>query len=256
MECGVLSMAVLRQDETLVKKILEQRPSFLRTERNIFGHTAIHLAIGWPGGLKVLLAAADESTWQSIDDNEYRFNGDYPDSPWSTPLDYAIAFGCVESIRLLADADLAFNFDWNFRVGTKALDPTISDVVLALILERFQQLYDFALQNLPAEAVRALQIEGFEFFDSKARSLLDYFHTINIPMPRKFRGHRDFWDLYPSGNLVYFCPPFGGIFHQSELRSEAAKAFFDAGILNVDYEVEQVTPLMTVAPPNYVDEHQ
>jgi hypothetical protein len=67
MECSALSRAMLRQDETSVNKILEQQPGSLKTERNVFGHTAMHLAIGWVRGLKILLSAADKSTLESID---------------------------------------------------------------------------------------------------------------------------------------------------------------------------------------------
>src|SRR5438034_635649 len=107
-ECGILLAAVLRRDRLAVKKILDQNPEFLEIERNVFGQSAIHLAIGWPDGLELLLRAADESLLHR-DINNMGHND-------STPLDYAIAFGCTDSIRLLADADVAFNFEWNLFV--------------------------------------------------------------------------------------------------------------------------------------------
>jgi hypothetical protein len=135
-------------------------------------------------------------------ENEYRTDIDI-NTARSTALDYAIAFGCIESIRLLADADFGFSFDWNLRVGTKALDPAISGVVLSLVPERLRQLHHFSLQNLPSEVLRALQIERFENFDSKAQCVFNYFRTISIPIPRKFRrciGFRGY------NNLTYFRP--------------------------------------------------
>ncbi len=49
----------------LSKEILEQHHEFLRTERNAFGYTAIHLAIGWRDGLELLLWSCQRrsSTW-------------------------------------------------------------------------------------------------------------------------------------------------------------------------------------------------
>lgn len=257
MDCGVLSMAVLQRNKTAMNKILKEKPDLLRAELNTCGHTPIHLAIGWPEGLEVLLAVVDESIWQGICDKEYQLQDDELFSSENhTPLDYAIAFGCTQSIRLLADADFDFNFCWNALVGTKALDPTISDIVLALILERFQQLHDFALQILPAEAIRALELERFEIFDTKVRSVLEYFQANNIHMTKTFRGYQTFWGRYSSEMVPYFCPNFGGIFHQGNLHPEAAKAFFDAGLRSVDCEVEQLTPLMNMESPNPTADRQ
>lgn len=231
-----------------MRNVLTQRPSLLGSERNICGHTAIHLAIGWPEGLKILLEVADEAVW------EFVLDGDLHSQHWSTPLDFAIAFGCVESIRLLSHANIAFNLSWSYRVGTSTLDPRVSEIVLTLILERFQQLHDFSLQNLPAGAVRALEIERLEFFDSKIRSLYYYFEQHHISIPRKFRGYTapDFQWFYKD--IEYFCPRFGGLFHQPILSPDTAKAFFDAGIRGVDCEVKHITPLMVVAPPNFANQ--
>jgi hypothetical protein len=104
----------------------------------------------------------------------------------STPLDYAIAFGYTRSIRLLADADVAFDFNWNLFVGTDSLDPEVNEVVLNIILERLQQLLEFGKQKLPAEKFSSLQITGFESFDLKARVLLNCLHAEGIQLPRKF----------------------------------------------------------------------
>ncbi|KAF2231812.1 hypothetical protein EV356DRAFT_279311 [Viridothelium virens] len=226
MGCGVLSMAVLRRDENSVKKILEQRPRLLGTERNILGHTAIHLAIGWPEGLRILLAAADERTRQNIDDAECRCDGGMRVVQQCSPLDYAFAFGCIESIRLLADADFKFNFEWNLRIGTDALDPPISDILLVLFLERFRQFRDFTVQNVPAEVVRALRIEDLEFFDSDVRHSLYYLRINDIQIPRKFFGHQHPWDIQDPNPVGYFVPRFGGVFHQEGLHPKTARAFF------------------------------
>jgi len=255
-ECGVLSTAVLRRDKLAVEKALDQHLQLLETERNIFGHSAIHLAIGWPDGLKLLLRAADESLLhQGLDDMGW--NG-------STPLDYAIAFGCTESMRLLADANVAFDFKWNCFVGTVSLDTEVSEVLLDIILERLQQLLEFGKQKLSAEKFSSLQITDFESFHLKARALLDYLHAESIQLPMKFASvyYRDYW-FTDSQRHVWFTESrrdfwleFGGIFHQTEICSDTAMAFFQAGFTNVDSEVEQITPLMNLTSPDYTTQHQ
>jgi hypothetical protein len=246
-ECGVLSTAVLRRDKLAVEKALDQHPQFLETERNVFGQSPIHLAIGWPDGLKLLLRAADESLLHRDLDNMCR-NG-------STPLDYAIAFGCTGSIRLLADADVAFHFDWNLFVGTDSLDTEVSEVVLDIILERLRQLLEFGKQKLPVEKFSSLQITGFESFDLKARALLNALHAEGIQLPRKFSSVYDRHDFAIDSRRDFWLR-FGGIFHQNEICPGTAMAFFQAGFTNVDSEIEQITPLMNLIAPTYVSQHQ
>jgi hypothetical protein len=159
----------------------------------------------------------------------------------STPLDYAIAFGCTGSIRLLADADVAFDFNWNRFVGTDSLDPEVNEVVLDIILERLRQLLEFGKQKLPVERFSSLQITGFESFDLKARALLNALHAEGIQLPRKFAS------VYDRRGFVIdswrdFWLQFGGIFHQKEICPGTAMAFFQAGFTNVDSEIEQITP--------------
>jgi hypothetical protein len=246
-ECGMLMTAVLRRDKLAVEKILDQNPKLLETERNVFGHSAIHLAIGWPDGLELLLRTADESLLHR-DTNNIGWHE-------STPLDYAIAFGCTDSIRLLADADVAFNFEWNLFVGTNALRPHVSELVLDIILERFQQLLEFGEQKLPAEMFSSLQITGLESFDLKARALLNCLHEEAIQLPRKFSTMYDakVWYIHHQQD---FWLPFGGLFHQAQMCRATAMTFFQAGFTNIDAEVEQITPLMNLSAPRYVFQHQ
>ncbi|KAI9770475.1 MAG: hypothetical protein M1839_003190 [Geoglossum umbratile] len=240
-ECGVLSTAVLRRDKLAVEKSLDQHPQFLETERNVFRQSPIHLAIGWPDGLKLLLRATDQSLLHRDLDNMCRNR--------STPLDYAIAFGCAKSIRLLADADVAFDFDWNLFIGTDSLNPEVSEVVLDIILERFRQLLEFGRQNLPVEKFSSLQIIGFESFDLKARALLNCLRAEGIQLPRKF-GSVYGWERAVVIGRQDFWLGFSGFFHQDGIGHSTAMKFFQAGFTNVDSEVEQITPLMNLSAPN------
>lgn len=227
-------MAVLRRDTFAVEQILIRHPQLFAAERNVFGHSAIHLAIGWPDGLQLLLDAADEPLL-------HQQNG-------TTPLDYAIAFGCANSIRLLADADFAFDMQWNLFIGTDALDPEVSDAVLNVILKRLQQLLEFGKQNLPSETLSSLQINRPEWMHLKARALMDSLRSEGIQLPPKFaRVSRAFGSCKYFGETRApqdFWLQLGGFFHQYDISHETVLALFGAGITDVDAEVEQITPLM------------
>jgi len=226
--CGPLSIAVLHRDKIAVEKVLNRHPQYLKTERNIFRQGPIHLAIGWPDGLRLLLNDADESLLHQ--DLHFRMF-----ECRSTPLDYAIEFGCVESIKLLANSDVAFTFEWYYFVGTNYLDQDISRVVLDIILERLQQLFEFVKQKLPSEQLALHQVTGLESFSWKIAAFMYCLYEKGIQIPGKFTNER-FW-------------PWSGIFHQGDIHPGTAMAFVEAGFTDVDYEVEQVTPLMSIQGP-------
>jgi hypothetical protein len=148
----------------------------------------------------------------------------------STPLDYAISFGCTESIRLLAKIGVRFDMEWNLFIETDSLDPDVSKAVLDIVLERLRQLLEFGKQNLPEEIFSSLHIAGFESFHSKARALLNCLHARDIQLPVVFENTfniyfdepKDFWLL------------FGGLFHQTNICPGTARAFFQVGFTDVD----------------------
>jgi hypothetical protein len=244
-ECGILSTAVLRRDKFAVQMILNQRPQLLKNEKNIFGYTPIHLAIGWRNGLELLLKAADHCLLHQGTAIMYGWDC----RTASTPLDFAIAFGCAESIRLLADAETAFDIRWYLFVRTDVWEPDVSNVVLDIIIERLRQLLEFGRQELPADIFASLEITGFDSFDSKARELLNALHAESISLPPKFkckcrlnvpidgRGWKDFW------------LPHGGFYHQPGICPNTAMALFQAGFTHVDTEAMQVTPLANLRAP-------
>ncbi|KAM3080183.1 hypothetical protein ACMFMF_003592 [Clarireedia jacksonii] len=238
--CGILSKAVLQRDIIAVKKVLADRPQYLGTETNIFGHSAVHLAIGWPEGLEILLKAADEALLHRDVGNPHALFG----RRYSTPLDYAIAFGCTKSIRLLAEANTAFDFEWNLFIGTASLPQDVSNVVLDIIVARLHQLFEFGVQKLRSVTISSLGITSFELFHSKAETLLYYLEEVNIQRPRKFDSR-----YFP---YRFWLGP-GGLYHQSIISAETAMAFFNAGFKDIDTEVEGITPIMNLCSPGYRD---
>lgn len=176
--------------------------------------------MGWPEGLKILLAAENRTI---LEDNC---------APYGpiTPLDYAITLGCVESMTLLASKGLGFHFSWCFQVFGEGVSHAVSKELLRLIIERFHQLHEFARAVLPSKLILAAQLDDFEFFVCKLDGVLDYFEKNNITSEK--------FQLYANRF------GFGGIFHQFDLPLGVAQAFFDEGFTNVDIEVNNITPLM------------
>lgn len=220
---------MLRRDLPRIRAILQQRPHLLEKERNIFGQTPLFLAVGWPDGLEVLLQAANDSVLHDC-------------CSLGTPLDYAIARGCAESMKLLATADLAFNFRWSELVATAALDPAISDLLLRLIMERCRQLHNFGLMVLPEELIKSLQLDDFEIFISKAWLMFNYLGRGNITIPAKFKiaGYSD--------QRGCFCPCAGSILHLEDLSLTGAQTFLNEGFNRIDIDCEGLTPLMCLQP--------
>jgi hypothetical protein len=231
-----LSKAVLRRDISAVENILANQPQYLGTERNIFGHSAVHLAIGWPEGLEILLKATDEAFLHrdTFLDTQPRL---------STPLDYAIAFGCTKSIRLLFEANTGLDFTWNIFIGTPSLSKDVSEVVLDIIIARLRQLFEFGMQKLPSATISLLRITCFESFHLRAEALLKYLEEENIQCPRKFGS---------KYALDHFWLKAGGLFHQDDISAETAIHFFEAGFKEIDSEVEGITPIMKLQGP-YAD---
>jgi hypothetical protein len=153
---------------------------------------------------------------------------------------------------LLADADTAFHIGWSLLVGTDSLDPEVGETVLHIVLERLNQLLEFGKKLLPTESFSSLQIQDLGSFHMKARALLDCLHQEGIQLPLKFAYEHPLFcpgteeNSSPFGDDFWL--PSGGLFHQDGISQDTALAFFQAGITDIDAEVDQITPLMNITP--------
>jgi len=95
LQWGPLCLAVVRKLETEVLRILTSNPDAI-SEKNDRGQSPLHLSCNWPRGTSLLL----------------QFGGtkiiNRPDDLNLLPLYYACTVGCVETVRLLLEADSAF----------------------------------------------------------------------------------------------------------------------------------------------------
>ena len=100
--CSELIISVLYQSRQLMIKALQDWPASIN-HANMLGQTPLHLAVGWPFGLQMLL--------------EHHACIDPHDLQGRTPLQYAIQLGVAESVGLLmrARCDLSFVDSFNLN---------------------------------------------------------------------------------------------------------------------------------------------
>ena len=199
------------------------------SERDTFRLSPVHHAIGWPDGLKLILGTADGS---SLDQSDRDAN-----APFNV-LDYAVAYGCTDSIRLLLNADMNFNRRWIDSDSFERLNSNAKSMVVEAMIERLEQLFEFSKRNLPAKVFAPFNMVNRSSLDANARALLNALHAEGIWLPLKFREYlrypKDFWFTH------------GTLYHQPDMNYNAAMMFFKTGFTNVDCAVEQITPLMSL----------
>lgn len=89
LSCNDLSVSILRKSEQEMLRILEQFPQSIH-QTNQWGQTPLHLAVGWPLGMKKLL--------------DYGADVDSRDDLGMKPLEYAIRLGFAEAVHFLMKA--------------------------------------------------------------------------------------------------------------------------------------------------------
>lgn len=240
-------MAVIRHQLDVMEVLLKADPNAIAAESqlNIFGYNPLHIALGWPEGLTLLLKFADDSTLYKT----------YPTDTGSSKtrdsiLDYAISNGCDKSVRLFAKEGISFHFEWSRLVGTRALTPAVSDAIAELTAARLRGLYQFT-DSLSPDAYKSLDIRGFDSFDSKAKAFIEHCLDNDIKLPRIYYAY----DGDGIDEKELFCPPYGSVYHQDWLEPDTAQSYFDNGLREVDSEFRELTPLMMLKMPPFPEDH-
>ena len=114
-ECGELSRAVLAKSEARVTHCIEKLPNSILEREDDVG-SPLYLSVGWPRGLELLLAAGAEVMGAKVMLPKGLFN--------QTPIEYACAKGCLESVKVLANAMNAPEF---CRIWPRLLDLAITN---------------------------------------------------------------------------------------------------------------------------------
>ncbi|KAL8741246.1 MAG: hypothetical protein Q9190_006131 [Brigantiaea leucoxantha] len=117
---GETFAAVLHQSKVGLVKALSKRPISIN-ETNKLRQTPLHIAVGWPDGVRILL---DTGAHQ-----------DAVDVYECTPLAYAVHFSCTETVKLLENANCSFSWGWGHteNILFKAFNFGLHEVQVAAI---------------------------------------------------------------------------------------------------------------------------
>ena len=136
---------MLRRSESELRKVL-QCSRYLIDEPNARGLRPLHLAVGWPRGIEVLLN-------YGADPNVMDEDGDYP-------VDHAILM-CPKSLALLGEADCAlpsYSFDMAIFLavnqgGDRAKRVSIARYVITMEANQRRKLQALLSHHLPDNSI-------------------------------------------------------------------------------------------------------
>ena len=232
MGCGDLSLAVLRHSEDDLSRVLDKLPTSL-SERNRLGQTPLHLAVGWPRGMHLLLEAG-------ADCNATDHLG------WVV-LSYACCIECMETIQMLLDKKATFVGDrsqlfsyvdeatpaWTYTT-TMALIPYISnqqivDLILSAFVNRRKLFIGLARDFLGCDQVDQLITASDGIPDGNMCYLYDLL-LAQVAIPQMF-------DTRLPGDQT--------IFHLAWRNSNLASKFWNLGFRNLEgYDAGGQTAMM------------
>ena len=228
MQWGPLSVAVVRESETEVLWILTNNPDAI-SEENERGQSPLHLSCNWPRGMSLLL----------------QFGGtkviNRPDNLNCLPLYYACKVGCIETVRLLLEADSAFfstsmdvlgyHVDGDvLRIAVACYAGTLLPLLIPALVNRRNRLQQLAFEHLPEHLYNSLGICPDRILDKQA--------------------YQTYMALTVNGVLVpasLTCPDrIQTVYHNSH-TPRSAEMLYEAGFLDIDeLNFQHVTPLMHV----------
>jgi hypothetical protein len=218
---GELSKAVLERSIERVKKILKHTKSE-STEKNVFGQTPLHLAVGWPPGVSVLIQAMPELM------NKRDNHGDIP-------LTHACHCLHTETVQLLLDADYSLensDFQYLYKCAMASGSVLMVQCFVNALAKRSRRLYDIAAKSLPASFTDTLLSD--RLLDADKSRVCNALDIYNIRVPKVLRAsdpvYHFVWSTHRSN------PGFS---------KEIAQLLYEAGFRDVDaVNTRGYTPLM------------
>lgn len=162
-------------------QLIKQDPDKLYN-KTAFGHSVIHLAVGWPEGLELLLDLGGKALINDVD------------AKGGSPLAYSCVRHHFDSARILMsngcriDADLLFLAISKHDLGHSK----ILHFILPELIRRRQQLVQFAACHLGKSFVDSLRIPPNAVPDQWAVfKIQDACHKNKIPVPENMRHSTD-----------------------------------------------------------------
>ena len=209
-ECGPLSLAILRESEQDVIRILRAKPSSIN-ELNRRKLNPLHLANCWPRGIQLLLdAGANYLVHQA-------------DICGGLPITYSIHFRCFDAIELLVNAGSAFSSpawicDWEEVLHILEREDEIPIFLLSTLQERRRKLLDLAKLTLPAEVWADLDVPTDRLLDGRAAEIQRVLIDADIEIPESIS--------------VRWTP--GAVYHGPIRSAKQADQLWDAGFRDID----------------------
>ncbi|KLP00030.1 uncharacterized protein FFMR_02101 [Fusarium fujikuroi] len=204
--CGVLSLAILSNNLEEVKALITNHPSTL-SERNLFGHTPLHLAAGKPSILRVLVDAADIALLNLTNTQQF------------SALDLAVSVSgtncregrtrmckrcrCAECAVILMKADCMIRTSTLKRVLVYA-SKRCKLRYLRYMKDRRDRLKRLALESLPKTDIEQLCLESKHFLDSDALEVTQRLQQMGICVPEALAVMDNEW-FRPIYQLVDSC---------------------------------------------------
>ena len=189
-ECGPLSLAVLRESEQDVIRILRAKPSSIY-ELNRRKLNPLHLACCWPRGIQLLLDAGAQHLVHQVD------------VCGGLPIRYSTKFHCLGAIELLINAGSAFSSPGWFGGSEEVLGIVWNDPIPLFLLRTFQErrrkLFELAKLTLPAEVWADLDVPTDRLLDDRAAEIqrvlidagIEIPKSISVPQRRRTVYHAD-----------------------------------------------------------------
>ena len=209
-ECGPLSLAILRESEQDVIRILRAKPSSIN-ELNRRKLNPLHLASCWPRGIQLLLdAGANYLVHQA-------------DICGGLPIRYSIQLCCFDAIELLLNAGSAFSspgWDCDWEEVLEFLDrkDEIPLFLLSTFQERRRKLFELAKLTLPAELWADLDVPTDRLLDGRAAEIQRVLIDADIEIPKSIS--------VPQRR--------GTVYHSPINSAKQADQLWDAGFRDID----------------------
>lgn len=238
---GKLSCALIEKDKVRLGHLLSTDVTLLSRERFPLGQTALHLAVLWPDGLKLLLDYGSGIVKSQLNTE---------DSFRLSPLDLAIRYEQWDSISILIEAKASLS--WNQIIGLQRvlLGPNCcrrvvsENKIMRMLIETFanrrKELLHFAQVHLPAQDVAMMQLQDKAILDYEVDSIIELLEIYDIPYPSYLANKPvpDFTKRRRSGDLdqliqgtIRDCNRyhFRSIYNSTELDSYLAQQLWNNG---------------------------
>lgn len=186
--CGPLSLAILSNNLEKVELLVGKHPTTLG-ERNIFGHTPLHLAADKPSCLRLLVKAADARLLNQADRR---------DALGESVLEAAVSLSklhcredsrmcqgcrCDECAIILLEADCAFPVSENLNHVLCNASERCKLTYVRYMKDRRDRLKQLALENLPIAEVERLGLASERVLDSHASEVTQLLQDSGIAVP-------------------------------------------------------------------------